>query len=376
MYIHQHLLDVLSQGIEPNHALIIYGPRRIGKTTLLKKFLNKIQDPLFVTGEDRDIQYFLSSQSIEKLRTFVGKHQYLLIDEAQVIPNIGLNLKLLVDHCPNLKIIATGSSAFDLANQIGEPLTGRKKNLLMFPLSQMELSKIETPHQTRGRLEERLIYGSYPEVILQPDIKQKRAYLEELTIAYLYKDILALDGIKKSNKISKILQLLAFQLGKEVSLTEIGQQVGLNKATVEHYLDLLEKSFVLIKVPGFSRNLRKEVSKSSKYYFYDTGVRNAMIHQFNALSLRNDLGELWENYLILERLKKQAYQNLFSNNYFWRTYDQQEIDWIEEREDNLHAYEFKWGSNCKVKEPVAWKNTYQNSCFEVIHQDNYLDFII
>lgn len=374
-YIHQYLLDSLSQVIEPQKAIIIYGPRRIGKTTLTKKFLENKKNYLLVSGEDVDVQHYLASQSVEKLKSFVGQYEWLVIDEAQAIPNIGINLKLLVDHCPDLKIITTGSSAFDLANQVGEPLTGRKITLHMFPLSQIELGVNENIAQTRANLEERLIYGSYPEVVLQKDFAKKRDYLDELTTSYLYKDILTLDGVRKSDKLKKILQLLAFQIGKEVSLNEIGQQVGLNKVTIERYIDLLEKSFVLIRLTGFSRNLRKEITKQSRYYFYDVGVRNAIINQFNPLNLRNDIGELWENYIVIERLKKQAYERIHARNYYWRTYEQQEIDWVEECDGKLNGYEIKWSPDAKVKEPAAWRKAYPDSKFSVINRDNYLDFI-
>lgn len=375
MYIHQHLLDTIPQVLLPNKVLIIYGPRRIGKTTLLKKFLENSENFLFVSGEDIEIQHYLSSQSIEKLKSFIGDKALLVIDEAQVIPNIGLNLKLIVDHCPGLKIIATGSSSFDLANHVGEPLTGRKTTLRMYPLSQMEIGEKETLAQTRSHLESRLIYGSYPEVVLINQQQEKKDYLLELISSYLYKDILILDNIKKPKMIMQLLQMLAFQLGKSVSLTEIGQQIGLNKMTVERYIDLLEKTFVIVSVSGFSRNLRKEISKQSRYYFYDVGVRNAIINQFNPLAFRNDVGELWENYIIMERIKKQSYLKISSNNYYWRTYDQQEIDWVEEREGKLYGYELKWNPEKRIKEPVAWSNAYPGSSFHLINNENYLEFI-
>ena len=375
MYIHQHLLDALPGVLLPNKVLIIYGPRRIGKTTLLKKFLDRSKNYLFVSGEDIDVQHYLSSQSIEQLKSFVGNHELLVIDEAQVIPGIGLNLKLIVDYCPGIKIIATGSSSFDLANHVGEPLTGRKVTLKMYPLSQMEIGANENLAQTRAHIEDRLIYGSYPEVVLLNNHQEKKDYLLELISSYLYKDILVLDNIKKPKKIMQLLQMLAFQLGKSVSLTEIGQQIGLNKMTVERYIDLLEKTFVIVSVSGFSRNLRKEITKQSRYYFYDVGVRNAIINQFNPLKLRNDTGEIWENYIVMERIKKQSYLKINSNNYYWRTYDQQEIDWIEEREGKLYAYEIKWSAEKRIKEPVAWANAYPNSSFHLINSENYLDFI-
>lgn len=373
-YINQVLLQEIEEALQPNKVVVLYGPRRVGKTTLLRHLLERHPDCLYVEGEDVDVHYYLSSQSIEKLKSFVGSHTLLMIDEAQKIPNIGINLKLLTDQCPGLRIIATGSSAFDLANHVGEPLTGRKITFHMFPLSQIELSQLENKAQTRARLDERLVYGCYPEIILMQDHLKKQRYLRELVTDYLYKDILMLEGLRKSDKILKILQLLAFQIGKDVSLSEIAQQVGLNKITLEHYLDLLEKSFVLIRIYSFSRNLRKEISKKSKFYFYDVGVRNAIINQFNPLTIRNDVGELWENYLVIERLKKQAYHHIEANNYFWRTYQQQEIDWVEDKEGVLCGYEFKWKA-AKVKPPSDWLRDYANASFLVIHQDNYLDFI-
>lgn len=374
MYIHQALLDAIIKAQKPGKVIVIYGPRRVGKTTLLKKFLENQKNYLFVTGEDINVQQYMSSQSVDTLKTFVGNKKLLVIDEAQKIDNIGLNLKLLIDHCENLQIIVTGSSSFDLAQNLGEPLTGRKTTFRLFPLSQIELKAIENPAQTKAQLPERLIYGSYPEVILMNDMQEKRDYLQELVASYLYKDILELEGLKKPKTITQLLQLLAFQIGKEVSLNELGQQLGLNKATIARYLDLLEKAFVLVNLQGFSRNLRKEITKKSRYYFYDVGVRNALINQFNPLEVRNDIGELWENYIIIERLKKQTYQKIWSNNYFWRTYSQQEIDFVEERDGKLHGYEIKWKQQ-KVKEPSDWHKAYDDTSFEVINQENYLDFI-
>lgn len=374
MYIRQYLLETLKVSTIPNKVVIIYGPRQIGKTTLIHTFLKTEANYLLVSGEDLNVQHYLSSQSIDKLRSFVGQHRLLVIDEAQKIPTIGLNLKMLVDHCPGLRIVVTGSSAFDLAHQTGEPLTGRKITLRMFPLSQIELNGVENPTQTRAHLDERLIYGSYPEALLTQNTTDKKAYLRELTSSYLYKDIIELDGIRQSQKIIHLLQLLAFQLGKEVSMSEIAQQVSLNKITVERYLDLLEKCFILVSVGGFSRNLRKEISKKRRYYFYDTGIRNAIINHFNQLTLRNDVGALWENYIVIERLKKQAYHHVFSNNYYWRTYNQQEIDWVEERDGALYAYEIKWRAQ-GARIPSEWKKQYPETTFSTINQDDYLSFI-
>ena len=375
MYIPQKQLKNLKKSISPNRVIVIYGPRRCGKTTLINKFLEKInQRYLLVTGEDIFIQEYLSSQSVEKLKEFIGKNRLLVIDEAQKIKNIGLNLKLIVDNIKDIKIIATGSSSFDLAQNIGEPLTGRKYVLKIFPLAQIEIKEIEEIFQTKANLENRLIYGSYPEIIVSNNNTEREKYLKEIINSYLYKDILELEGLKHSNKIVRLLQLLAFQIGKEVSFNELGNQLGMSKNTVEKYLDLLEKTFVVYQLPGFSRNLRKEISKNSRYYFFDLGIRNALINNFNSLKLRDDAGMLWENYIINERIKKQEYSEIFANNYFWRTYDGKEIDFIEERKGKLYGYEIKWQSK-KIKPPKDWLETYRNAEYKIINKDNYLKFI-
>lgn len=376
MYIIQEQLANLKKLVSPNKVIVIYGPRRCGKTTLIEKFIETAkQKYLLVSGEDITVQEHLSSQSIIKLKNFVGENKLLIIDEAQKIKNIGINLKLITDHLPGVSIIATGSSAFDLAQNIGEPLTGRKYTLKLFPLAQLEIAQTEASYETEANLETRLIFGSYPEAILAGGNSNRERYLKEIVSSYLYKDILELDGLKHSDKITRILQLLAFQIGKEVSLSELGTQLGMSKNTVDRYLDLLEKTFVIYKLSGFSRNLRKEISKSSRFYFYDNGIRNALINNFNSLNLRDDIGELWENYIITERIKKQEYKELRSNNYFWRTYDQKEIDWVEEREGKLYGYEIKW-KKAKTKPPSDWLNTYKEAFFEVVDKDNYLEFII
>lgn len=373
-YIPQKHLENLKKLIKPNKVVVIYGPRRCGKTTLLKKFLESIKERyLLVNGEDIFVQEYLSSQSITKLKNFVGEHKLLAIDEAQRVPNIGLNLKLIVDNVENVKVVATGSASFDLFQKLGEPLTGRKITLRLFPLAQMELANIEKLHETKANLETRLIFGSYPEVVLAKDNQEKTVYLKELVSSYLYKDILEMNGLRHSDKLVKILQLLAFQIGQEVSYSEIATQIGINKKTIERYLDLLEKVFVIFKLKGFSRNLRKEISKSPKYYFYDTGIRNALINNFNPISLRNDIGALWENYIISERIKRQEYLGRKTCNYFWRTYDKKEIDFIEERDGKLYGYEIKWSK--EAKPPKDWQVSYPGSEFRVISSDNYLEFI-
>jgi len=375
MYIVQKQLENLKKLAMPGKVVVIYGARRTGKTTLLKEFLkDETESHVLVNGEDITVRSHLSSQSVEKLVAFVGDAQLLVIDEAQKIPQIGLNLKLIVDHMPEIRIIVTGSSSFDLARSTGEPLTGRKYTLKLFPLAQMEIGQIEKIHQTEANLENRLIYGSYPEVVLMKDNKGREKYLKEIVSSYLYKDILELDGIRYSAKIIRLLQLLAFQIGKEVSLSELGTSLSMSKNTVERYLDLLEKAFVLQKLTGFSRNLRNEITKNCRYYFLDNGVRNALINNFNLLEQRNDTGELWENYLIMERLKKQEYLEAQANNYFWRTYTKQEIDFVEEREGRLFGYEIKWGK-AKPKPPKQWQSAYPESSFELINRQNYLKFI-
>ncbi|MFH1553043.1 MAG: ATP-binding protein [Candidatus Omnitrophota bacterium] len=375
MYIPQYQLENLRKVVTPHKAIIIYGPRRCGKTTLLEHFVKDTKEEyLFVNGEDITIHDYLSSQSIEKLKSFVGMRKLLLIDEAQKIKNIGLNIKLILDHIPEIKVIASGSSSFDLAEQVGEPLTGRKFTLKMFPLAQLELNAVESRSETDAHLEQRLIYGSYPEAVLCKDNSLKSTYLREVVNSYLYKDILELDGLRHSDKLIKLLQLLAFQIGREVSYNELGSQLGMSKNTVDRYLELLEKAFVIFRLGGFSRNLRKEVSKNSRYYFYDVGIRNALINNFNPLSMRDDIGILWENYIIVERLKKQEYLCMQTNNYFWRTYDQKEIDFIEEYGGRLHGYEIKW-SDKKTKIPKEWLETYEGSECCIITKDNYLEFI-
>lgn len=375
MYIPQKNLEILQNAITPGKVCIIYGARRVGKTTLLEKFLENTNEKyLFVTGDDISVRDYLESQSIQKLKDFVGDHKFLIIDEAQQIRQIGLNLKIIVDHISGIKVIATGSSSFDLAKDIGEPLTGRKITLRLFPLAQMEISKIEQRHETSGNLESRLIYGAYPEIVVSPDKHKREGYLREMISSYLFKDILELEGIRHSNKLIRLLQLLAFQIGRQVSSNELGNQLQMSKNTVDRYLDLLEKVFIIYKRSSFSGNLRKELSKSSRYYFFDNGIRNALIGNFNPLSIRNDVGELWENYIVTERLKRNEYLQYYVSSYFWRTYSKSEIDLVEMKNAQLSAYEIKW-QNKKVKIPGDWSKTYPGSGFSIVHKENYLDFI-
>ena len=377
MYIPQKQLQHLQSLIQPGKVIVIYGPRRVGKTTLLRKFVETVdsESVLFINGDDIAARQFLESQSIENLKDFVGRHNYLIVDEAQYVHHIGRNLKLIVDHIPGIKVIATGSSSFDLAQNIGEPLTGRRFVLKLFPLAQMEISAQENRHETAANLEMRLIYGSYPEIITVRDNKRREEYLRELVASYLFKDILALEGIRYSEKLVRLLQLIAFQIGNEVSLTEIGKQLSMSKNTVERYLDLLEKVFVVFRLSGFSRNLRKEITKNHRYFFFDVGIRNAVLGMFNPINLRDDVGKLWENYIIAEIHKNREYQRMSSRFYFWRTYDHKEIDLIEEHMGALSAFEIKWGQS-RVSVPKAWRQNYPHATFNIVHRANYLDHII
>jgi len=367
----------LGDFIKPNKVLAVFGPRQVGKTTLLQDYLSKTNLKYKLdSGEDIRVQEVLSSQDFPKLIEYAEGYELLAIDEAQKIKNIGQGLKIIIDHIPEVKIIVTGSSSFELAGQIGEPLMGRKTALTLFPISQIELNKLYNNFELKNKLEEYLIYGSYPEVVSADSLSEKRKLLNEITNSYLLKDVLQLDKIKNSKILLDLLRLISFQTGNEVSLNEIAIQLGIDSKTVARYLDLFEKAFVVYNLRGFSRNLRKEITKKSKYYFYDNGIRNAIISNFNPLELRDDIGSLWENFLFSERLKKQEYQNIYSNNYFWRTWDQKEIDFIEERNGKLFGYEFKWNNKKTAAPPKDWKAAYPNSEFQIINKENYLDFLL
>lgn len=371
------VLDEFDRKLRPNKVLLLLGARRVGKTHLIQTYIN--QNPgkkyLELNGEDVLDVELLSERSVVNYSRLLNDIDVLVIDEAQNVPDIGLILKLIVDKIEGIRIIATGSSMFDLTMNLGEPLVGRKNTLYLFPLAQMEFSNTENYKQTTENLEQRLLFGGYPELIQYDDWKEKEEYLQEIVNSYLLKDILMFDGIRNSEKIYDLLRLIAFQVGKEVSLLELGRQLGISKNTVDRYLDLLSKVFVLYKVGGYSKNLRKEISKSSRWYFYDNGIRNAVINNFNRLNMRADTGDLWENYLASERLKKQHYMGITTRNYFWRTYDQQELDWLEERSNSLSGFEFKWSRTKMPKIPTAFAKAYPDASFEVVNRSNYLDFI-
>ena len=369
------LSDNILKKLKPNKVVIVFGARRVGKTLLVKEILAKVNEPvLILNGEDINVHDKLANRSVENYKQILGTYKLLYIDEAQKIPEIEEKLKLMIDEIDGLKIIISGSSSFDIHKDAGEPLTGRKYTFNLYTFSENEYNQIENSISKIDRLSERLVFGNYPELLHLPDRDDKIDYLNEMISSYLLKDILVYEHIKNSQKIFNLLRLVAFQIGGEVSLQELGKQLGISKNTVEKYLDLLNKVFILHKVEGFSRNLRKEITKNSRWYFLDNGIRNAVIANFNPVHARNDIGALWENYMISERLKYQSYKRISSNNYFWRTYEQQEIDWVEERDGSLFGYEFKWKED-KVKIPTQWKSAYPGASFELINVNNFNEWL-
>ena len=369
--------SLFEKNLRPNKVLMLIGPRRVGKTSFIRNYLRafKPEEILSLNGEDVLDASLIQERSVANYSRLLEGKKLLVIDEAQHIPNIGMILKLIVDSIEGIRVIASGSSAFDLHQQAGEPLVGRMNTLNLFPLGQLEFAKVEDYKTTLENREERLIFGGYPELSQYSEWKDKESYLYQLMNDYLLKDILKVDGVKNSNKLYSLLRLIAFQIGKEVSLEELGRQLGMSKNTVERYLDMLSKVFVVYRISGFNRNLRKEIVKNNRWYFYDNGVRNALIQNFNKLNLRADVGELWENYLAAERIKFQNYTQLHCTNYFWRTYDQQELDWVETEGETIRSYEFKYNLNKSPKVPKGWSNAYPEASFEVIHSGNYLEWI-
>lgn len=376
-WIERHIESSFDKELKKGKVLSILGARRVGKTSAIKKLLKKSNANIYIgTGDDIDLQNVLSSQKLSAINTAFKGYDIVFIDEAQRIPNIGMGLKLMVDANPDMKIIASGSSSFELSNQLGEPLTGRQISYKMFPLSLVELTSNYGGMQIIQELGNYLIFGMYPEALTAKNKNDKQSYLHNLRNSYLFKDILELERLKNASKLSDLLNLLAYQIGNEVSLNELSNSLGLAKQTVDKYLDLLEKAFIIIKIRGYSSNLRKEVTKTSRYYFWDNGIRNALINNFNYPATRNDMGMLWENFCVIERIKKQHYKKIYTNNYFWRTYDKQEIDLIEERDGKLFGYEFKWNANKKARIPKIFLETYKNSSVETINPDNFLEFLI
>jgi len=367
----------IQESLFQNKIVILYGPRQVGKTTLAKEILKKnnhLQTAYYLC-ESPDVEDALTNKTAKQMKNFFGeKTELIVLDEAQSVPNIGRSLKLLIDTYPNLQIIVTGSSSFDLANALNEPLTGRYVDFFLYPLSVLELQTEFNEWETKNTLNKMLVTGLYPEVFVRGQGKNQQI-LNRITDSYLFEDILKLENVKSPSKLKKLLQALAFQVGNEVSLNELGNLVDLDKNTVNRYLDILQKAFIIVQLPAFSRNMRKEISKNNKIYFYDLGIRNSLIQNFNPLELRNDLGALWENFLIIERMKRNEYQQISSNNYFWRNYSQQEIDYIEEFGGVLNCYEFKWNDRKKAKLPNSFAAAYPNHTFQVINQDNWLEFV-
>lgn len=367
----------INKFLKPQKVLILYGARRVGKTTLLKDFLSKTKLKYrFDSGDNIRIQRIFESQDFNTILEYAEGYDIVAIDEAQYIKNVGMGLKILVDNNPELKVIATGSSPFDLQQQIGEPLTGRKRIFMLYPLSFMELRKIYNRQELKDNLNDFLVYGLYPEIVITKSKKEKVELLRELVDSYLLKDILSIERIKGSRQLYDLLKLLSFQIGSEVSLNELATQIGMDVKTIGKYLDILEKGFVIKKVNAFSKNLRKEITSKSKYYFYDVGIRNAIISQFNPLEDRNDVGALFENFLIMERMKVNSYKQKVVEYYFWRTYDGQEIDFVEEVNGKIYGYEFKFSPTAKFKIPSAWLSVYPNAKVGLINRSNFLKFVL
>ena len=372
--IHRILQSTVETRMFRGKAIIIVGPRQVGKTTLLRALQTSGEHKIVNWNCDEpDVRQKLTNPTSTQLRSEIGSADLILIDEAQRVQNIGLTLKLLIDNFPEKQIVVTGSSALDLSNSINEPLTGRKYEYVLYPLSAEELIAHFGAQDEKRLLERRLLYGCYPDVINNPG--EEREILTNIAGSYLYKDIFAFQDVRKPEIIEQLLQALALQIGSEVSFNELGGMLGLNSLTVQRYMDLLEKSYVIFHLRSFSRNVRSELKKSRKVYFYDNGVRNALIGDFKPLNLRQDTDALWENYIISERIKHNAYHQFYGKSYFWRTQQQQEIDYIEDVDGVLHAYEFKWNPERKVRLTDTFAKNYPNHTFSVIHPDNYRDFI-
>ncbi len=369
-YIESELKQVLGKG----KVVLLTGARRVGKTILLKKLASEKKNPLLLNAEDTDIKEILSDRRIANYKSLFEGKDLVVIDEAQSIKEIGLILKLMIDEFPSTPLIASGSSSFNLLNQSGEPLTGRYVKKELFPMSWMELQTQFDTLELKQQLDERLVLGSYPELFTMNSELEKRNYLKEMVTSYLLRDILAFDGLRNNKKLLDLLKLVAYQVGNELSYDELGKQLGMSKNTVERYLHILREGYVLFQLGGYSGNLRKEVTKSSKWYFWDNGIRNAIVNEFNPVSIRKDIGSLWENYCISERIKKSRYKQNEANHFFWRTYDQQEIDLIEETNGELAAFEMKWTQK-KAKIPGAFAKAYPEAPYSVIEKNSLREWL-
>jgi predicted AAA+ superfamily ATPase len=373
----KRIYDDLGKILQNGKVTVIYGPRRVGKTTLINNFLKTTQLKYRLeNGDDINVGRILSSRSREQIGDLVAGYDLLVVDEAQRIADVGLGLKILVDNNPDIKVLISGSSSLNLSYRVGEPLVGRAFDYFLFPVSQLELLKVESSYDLKDRKDEFLVFGGYPEVLEAKTKEKKMSILTQIANAYLLRDIVELERVADGKVLIDLLKLIAFQVGSEVSLSELGSNLGIDRKTVARYLWLFEQSFVLCNLAGFSRNLRKEVTSKSKYYFYDNGIRNAIINNFNDLNTRNDVGQLWENFVVMERVKKQKYTPIYANNYFWRTWDKKEIDWVEEREGKLYGFEIKWGRLRSAKSKDGWLQTYKKEAlYQVVDSDNYLEFV-
>jgi predicted AAA+ superfamily ATPase len=373
--IERQITKLIEEKMFSGKVILITGARQTGKSTLMKH-IQEMSDKktLYLDCDDPQIRSLIQNQTTPNLIRLLGDNEIVFIDEAQRVENIGLSLKQMHDNKPDYQLIVSGSSAFELSNNINEPLTGRKWEYQIYPFSFSEMEAHTGWIDEIRLLETRLIYGLYPDVVNNPGNEVE--ILKNLSGSYLYKDIFAFQDIRKPQLIERLLQLLAFQVASEVSYNELAGRLQVNARTVENYIDLLEKSYVIFRLPAFSRNLRKELKKSRKVYFYDNGIRNSIISNFNSVKLRNDIGQLWENYLVSERMKRNDYKNMFCNRYFWRTTQQQEIDYIEEHSGKLHAYEFKWNVKKTAKLSKTFSGAYPESEFKAINRENYTDFIV
>ena len=372
--INRKLRQIIEQRLFRRKIIVLTGPRQVGKTTLLKMLMSDLsKKTLFWNCDEPDIRQKLSNPTSTQLGTDIGDSELILIDEAQRVKNIGITLKLLIDNFPQKQIIVTGSSALELSDSISEPLTGRKYEYNMYPFSSEELIDNHGDIEERRLLERRIIYGTYPDVVNYPG--EEKEILTNLTSSYLYKDIFAFQDVRKPEIIEQILQALALQIGNEVSFNELGKLLGLNSQTIQRYIDLLEKSFVIFHLRSFSRNIRNELKKSRKIYFYDNGIRNAILGDFKQLNLRSDTGALWENYLVSERMKHNSYSLFYGKSYFWRTQQQQEIDYLEDIDGILNTYEFKWSNTKHPKITDTFAKNYPNHTYKVVNPDNYQLFI-
>jgi hypothetical protein len=369
------LEDTISKKLAAGKVTGIFGARRTGKTYLMKRIYRSLnpRDVLFLNGENLDDAEIISSRRLSVLRPYLKGYKYLFIDEAHKIPDAGLSLKLIVDSFQGLKILITGSAPLDLQEKVGEPLTGRNLYFNLYPFALKELN--ENKKLSYDSLPEKLIFGLYPEIVMAKNIRSKIDILESIKNGYLLKDVLSFDNQKNPVFIIKLLRLIAFQIGNDISYNELAMKLEVNRRTVMRYLDILEKVFILFSLRGYSNNLRKEYSKTPRYYFYDNGIRNIVINNFKPLSNRDDIGMLWENFVISERIKINNYKRKLTDYYFWRTYDKKEIDFIEERNGMLRGFEIKWKQN-RYSKPVDFLNAYKNSKIELINNSNYLDYLL